>query len=148
MEKNRKEIIRNIQKLTDQIFRSMRMSLPAEWLSSEMTVAQLRVLLILQTAGPSRMSAIASEIGTTLSTVTGTVDMLVRKGLVERKDDPVDRRLVICQLSPEGQAMMDKMWEMCRDKIEEVSPNHSPDELEEAEDLAEILLSKLRSGAK
>jgi len=46
---------------------------------TDMTVAQLRVLLLLQTEGQSRMSSIAGTLGIAVSTATGIIDNLVKK---------------------------------------------------------------------
>ena len=78
----------------------------SRWLSSDLTVAQLRVMLLLHTESPMRMGAIATHLGIALSTATGVLDKLVAKGMVLREADAEDRRLVICKLSEEGQQIM------------------------------------------
>src|SRR4030042_5939280 len=108
-ETNNKEyqaLLGQILKTAEEIFQGVRTIIPSEWLTSDITVAQLRVLLVLYTQGPSRMSTIASIVGVAISTATSIVDNLVKKGRVIRSDDPEDRRLVICSLSPEGQALI------------------------------------------
>jgi len=110
-----------------------------------MTLAQLRVLLLLHTEGASRMSVIASSIGTTLSTVTGTVDILVKKEMVVRRDDPQDRRLVICDLSTKGQEMMSSMWTLGQQQLERLLDGLSIEELQKADEIAEILLRNVKS---
>ena len=56
-----KTLVRHILKLSEEIFQEIKLSVPHEWLTSDMTVAQLRILLFLYTEGPSRMSIIASS---------------------------------------------------------------------------------------
>ena len=140
-----KALVRHILKLSNDIFRAIKLSIPPEWLTSDMTVAQLRVLLLLHTKGASRMGSIASAIGTTLSTATGTVDILVKKELVVRGDDPEDRRLVICKLSPQGQKIINRMWELGQRQLEELLHGLSLEELKEADEVAEILLRNVTS---
>lgn len=91
------------------------------------------------------MSFIASSLGTTLSTITGTVDILVKKSLVVRRDDPQDRRLVICDLSRCGQQVMSQMWVLGRQQIELLLNGLSPEDLKKADELAEILLRNAKS---
>ena len=117
MENERKQLMHSILDISDSIFRKLRIGIPEEWFTSDLTVAQLRVLLLLHTEGPSKMSAIAQTSGIALSTATGVVDHLVRKGFVSREADPQDRRLVVCRLSPQGQALTNKIWSMAQTQM-------------------------------
>jgi DNA-binding MarR family transcriptional regulator len=143
MEQDSETIVRHILKLGESIYRAMKLSVPPEWLSSDLTVAQLRVLLILYTEGPSRMSSIASTIGIAVSTATGIVDNLVKKGLVTRSDDPEDRRLVICTLSPPGHETINRMWTMSQFQIENLLQGLSLEQLKNVDEIAELLLSNV-----
>lgn len=144
-EQDGKALVRHILKLSEDIYRTIKLSIPPEWLASDMTVAQLRVLLLLYSEGPNRMGSIASAIGTTLSTTTGTVDILVKKGLVVRGDDPEDRRLVICELSPQGQEIINLMWTLGQQQMERLLHGLSLEELQKADEVAEILLRNVTS---
>jgi DNA-binding MarR family transcriptional regulator len=145
MNRDRKRLVKHIVKLSGEIYRAVKPAFPPEWMTSDLTVAQLRVLLILYTEGPSRMSAIASSIGIAVSTATGIVDNLVKKGLVERGADPEDRRLVICSLSPQGQNTIDTLWTMGQFKIEGLLLGLSLEQLKKAAEVAEFLLSNVTS---
>jgi len=74
-----KTIVKQILKASENIFQVMGITIPPEWLMTDMTVAQLRVLLLLHTEGPSRMSSIAGTLGIAVSTATGIIDNLVKK---------------------------------------------------------------------
>ena len=91
------------------------------------------------------MTVIAAATGATLPTITGTVEILVKKGLVVRRDDPEDRRLVICELSQDGAAMMDRMWALGQRQMEKLLNGLSREELQKAHDVAEILLRNITS---
>lgn len=69
----------------------------------QLTMGQLRMLGILQ-AAPRTLGALAALHHVTPSTMSRTVDVLVRKSWVERRNDPNDRRQVILTLTPEGAA--------------------------------------------
>jgi DNA-binding MarR family transcriptional regulator len=138
-----KDLVQNILKLSEKIFQEIKLSVPSEWLTSDMTVAQLRVLLFLYTEGSGRMSVIASSIGIAVSTATGIVDNLVKKDLVERRADPDDRRLVICVLTPQGQETINLMWNLGRKQIERLLHGLSVDELKKVTEVAEILLQNV-----
>jgi DNA-binding MarR family transcriptional regulator len=130
-----------IVKLSGDIFRAIKPNFPAEWLTSDLTVAQLRVLLVLHAEGPSRMSSIASSLGIAVSTATGIMDNLVKKGLVVRGADAEDRRLVICKLSPQGQETINRFWTLGQFQIEKLLQGLSLEQLEKAAEVGEFLLS-------
>lgn len=142
-EQNNETLIHHILKLSEDIFTTIKLRVPPDWLTSDITVAQLRVLLILHTEGPSQMSSIASSLGIALSTATGIVDNLVRKGLVTRGADPEDRRLVICTLSPQGQDTINQVWTLGQSQMEKLLQGLSVEELKKADEVAEFLLANM-----
>ncbi len=113
----REVLIRQILDLSDRAFRELFPILPKEWLHLDLTMPQLKVVLLLFTSGPSRMSAIASEMGFSMATATGVVDRLVDRGLVLREGDPSDRRVVMCRLSEEGDMLINGLWQMSQDQL-------------------------------
>jgi len=140
-----KTLIPQILKLSEDIFQAIKVSIPPEWLTSDMTVAQLRVLLLLHTEGQSRMSSIASTLGVAVSTATGIIDNLVKKELVTRGADTEDRRVVICALSPQGQKIMNRIWALGQLQMEKLLRGLSPEQLEKAKEVAEFLLLNVKS---
>ncbi len=139
--------MRRILKLAESIYLSLGPALPLEWLSSDLTVAQLRVMLVLFSGGPNRMSAIASSLGIALSTATGIVDKLVKKGLVVRGAASDDRRLVICELSPQGRELVSNLWQLSRFQFERLLDGLSVEQLGKAARVAEMLLANVRKQA-
>ena len=89
-----------------------------EWESLDMTVPQIRTLVLLERAGPVRMGNIASYLGRALSATTTVVDRLVEKGLVDRAWDPSDRRVVICRLTDEGKQDLEQFWRVRRERLQ------------------------------
>ena len=144
---NREELVEDILKISEDIYNAIPLDVPPEWLNSDLSVAQLRVLLVLQAQGPSRMSSIASVIGVTLPTTTGVVDNLVRKEFVVRENDSQDRRLVICKLSAKGQELISKLWISGRFQMENLLDGLTPDQLEKAHEVAQILLANVSKKA-
>ena len=139
MNANDRELVAEILKVAEDIVGVVPLGIPLEYLYSDMTVAQLRILLVLQTQGPSRMGTIALVTGVTLPTATGVVDNLARKELVVREKDPQDRRLVICKLSPEGQELINKLWTSGRFQMENLLDGLTVEQLEKAREVARIL---------
>jgi len=113
----RESLIRKILDLSDRAFRELFPILPKEWLHLDLTMPQLKVVLLLFTSGPSRMSAIAAELGVSMATASGVVDRLVDRDLVLREGDPSDRRVVICRLSDKGGTLMKGLWQTSQDRL-------------------------------
>ena len=139
-----KTLVTQILKLSADIFQTIGLSIPPEWLASDMTVAQLRMLLLLHTEGQSRMSSIAGNLGIAVSTATGIIDNLVKKKLVKRSADIEDRRVVICALSPQGQEIINRMWAQGQLQMEKLLRGLSVEHLEKAKEVAEFLLANVK----
>jgi len=78
------------------------------------TVHQLGVLLLLR-SGSVSMRELSKELDVSESAATAVTDRLVRQGLVERQDDPADRRVVRLALSGAGASLVTKLHETaCR----------------------------------
>ncbi len=144
MDPERREITRKIMQKIEDIYKLIGPAVPEEWLSSDITVTQLRLVLILQTYGPLRMSDIASRLKVTLPTTTIIVDNLVRKNLVLRETNPQDRRLVICKLSTEGEVLIGKLWGSSRMAIETLLEGLTAEEIKKAAEVADILFENAR----
>jgi DNA-binding MarR family transcriptional regulator len=79
-------------------------------LHSTLTMQQLKMLLLLSRADvPAGLSGqdLASAMHVGLATVTGIVDRLVAAGLVDRREDPRDRRIRRVRLTGTGRATID-----------------------------------------
>ncbi len=112
------ELVEANLQLGDRAFRELFPILPKEWLSLDLTAGQLKTLLLLYVNGPARMSDIASALGVSLPTSTGVLDRMVEQGIVVRESDPGDRRVVICRLSPQGEALLTGLVRLARDRAE------------------------------
>ena len=73
------------------------------WMKTDLTIAQLRTLLVLAEEGPLVIGQIAQRLGIGLSTGGHLVERLVQAGLAERTEDPVDRRRTLARLTPQGE---------------------------------------------
>ena len=58
---------------------------------------------------PLTPAELAERAGVTRATMTGLLDGLERGGLVKRKSDPDDRRMICVRLTPKGKKFMEKM---------------------------------------
>lgn len=85
----------------------------------ELTMPQLRAVMCLE-EGPAHMSRLASALGVSLPSATGIVDRLVQRGLVQREEDPRDRRLVICELTSKGGQVTSSLYEADRAVLQQL----------------------------
>ena len=136
-------LIQELLDLIGELFSYIAPTLVFDRLASDITVAQLKVLLGLKTIGPSPMSAIASVAGVVPSTATGIVDNLVAKGLVLRDQDPNDRRRVICRLSPAGEQLTNGVWTWGREQIANLLDNMSIEQIRIGCENGRILLKQV-----
>jgi DNA-binding MarR family transcriptional regulator len=101
-----KDILVLIQKLYTEA-----LVIPQGLLETEITMPQLRVLLLLHLNGPLSMGIISKKLCIGLATLTGIVDRLVKQGFVERETPPDNRRVVICHLTEKGNAHYESLWQ-------------------------------------
>ena len=89
-----------------------------EWQGLEMTIPQIKTLVLLEHMGPLRMGNISNYLGGAPSATTAILDRLVEKAMVERVSDPNDRRVVLCQLTVHGRAAAEQFWRIGPERIQ------------------------------
>lgn len=82
--------------------------LVAAWAESGLTPSQGNLLYFLKPGEPATMAALARFLGCHDSNVTGLVDRLEGRGLVERQNDPADRRVKLVALTDAGAEFREK----------------------------------------
>jgi DNA-binding MarR family transcriptional regulator len=93
-----------------------------------LTMPQMRVLTIVSRQGPMNLNAVAQSLGVHPSNATRTCNRLVAAGLLDRRDDPEDRRNVVLTLTPDGRALWEGLMEHRRRSIEQVVRRLTPHE--------------------
>jgi DNA-binding MarR family transcriptional regulator len=107
----KKELVRTIVGLTAELQRLMAASGADAWMDLQnITVKQLKVMLILSQHGPETVTTLAQQLRVHISTVTGILDRLVQQKLVQREEDPEDRRHVISRLTLEGEDVLHRLY--------------------------------------
>ncbi len=131
--------------LADEFFLLARHRVPLEWLRTNLTMPQLRVLYTLYIDGPQTCGALASSQDLSLPTMTGILARLERRGYLERRRDPVDGRRVISTLSSEGNGLVDRLWASGREGLADVLSDVPADDLRTVERALEVLITALKS---
>ncbi len=85
--------------------RSLRDPLAASCAELDLSAPQVHTLLALGHEGALAMGDLARRVAVTEKTITGLVDRLQRDGLVERRRDGADRRVIHVGLTPAGAAL-------------------------------------------
>lgn len=73
------------------------------------TIVQSWVLLYLSNNDGSSLKDIAAALQLDSPVVTGLIDRLVKEDLVNRQEDPIDRRSVKISLTPKGRGLIDEI---------------------------------------
>jgi DNA-binding MarR family transcriptional regulator len=93
---------------------------------TEVTQAQCHVLMEVDEQQRLTVSQFAARLHLDTSTLSRTIDGLVRKGLLDRSREGSDRRVVWVGLTEEGQSTCDAIHEqydgICRDIFDKVPP--------------------------
>ena len=88
-----------------------------------------RILILLaKSTTPLTMSALSTDLNVPMSTATRIVDWLVRGSLVERVNDPSDRRVVRVGMSQSGRELYETGMIYNKQRIENLLKDFSSDE--------------------
>jgi DNA-binding MarR family transcriptional regulator len=75
------------------------------WLRGSLSLIHLHVLTVLESEGPLSMSKLADALDVSVASVTGIVDRMEERGLVERRRETGDRRIVLVHATDAGDAV-------------------------------------------
>ncbi|MDD9948217.1 MAG: MarR family transcriptional regulator [candidate division Zixibacteria bacterium] len=96
----------------------------------DLNVHHVNTLQVLNQNGPLRMSAIADHLGSTQSHATNIVKKLVDRKYLNRKSDPEDRRVVICEITAMGKLIANRYLELVTQRATSMSEAWDEEQLE------------------
>ena len=140
MDEARLQLIKGILNIQAEMMKRTFIHPPEEWLDADLTMQQLKVLIVLY-AGQASMSQLAESLHVTQATVTGIIDRLLAHGLVRRENDPADRRMVVINLTEQGRKMMNRLFEAVQIHMNEILKQLSLVELKTVAQAMNILHS-------
>ncbi len=129
--------------LADEFFRLARHRVPLDWLRTDLTMPQLKVLLTLYIDGPQTCGALASAQALSLPTMTGVLARLERRGYLRRRRDSRDSRRVISSLSRRGRDLIDRIWASGREELAAVLDDIPAQDLVTVEQALTLLIGAL-----
>jgi len=105
-------ILDNIQKIV----------IPEELITIELSISrfELLALMLSEKYQTVTMSNLAQGMSVPMSTATGIVDRLVKKGLLERSKSEEDRRVVTVSLTDNGKALVEDLKHHFHDFLDRV----------------------------
>jgi DNA-binding MarR family transcriptional regulator len=90
------------------------------------TPPQLRLLVMVASRGPLNLAAVAEGMGVHPSNATRACDRLVVAGLLDRRDNPADRRNLLLELTPAGHELVKRVMDQRRAAIAEILDRMPP----------------------
>lgn len=75
---------------------------PESWLEADLTMPQVKAMLVLYHRGAVRIGNVALELCMSKNAATALLDRLEALAFAERRPDPSDRRAVLVTLTPAG----------------------------------------------
>jgi DNA-binding MarR family transcriptional regulator len=109
-------VLEEQERLTSLVLRS----LSSTWLAVDLTMPQLKTLLIVVQEAGTTGSHLSRCLRVGLSTVTGIVDRLCEQGLVVRTVDPHDRRATRVTATAAGQRLVSRLYRVRRERMARV----------------------------
>ena len=100
----------------------------SELAAADLTVSQFAVLEVLYHAGPLCLTEIARKILTTGGNLTLVVNNLEKRGLVQRKQSPEDRRYFSLHLTSKGKHLITEIFPKQATRITQVLDALTSDE--------------------
>lgn len=77
--------------------------------SDDVSLAQYRVLVLIDGHGPQTVGQLAQSLDVNPSTVTRVCDRLADKKLIRRHTPPTDRRIILVELSARGRRLIEQV---------------------------------------
>jgi MarR family transcriptional regulator, organic hydroperoxide resistance regulator len=126
------------------IFRLMKEEMSYTNNLTHLSLLQIQTLIFLHKNKKTSMSGIAEYFGIELPSATSLITKLCDQKLVQRSDDPGDRRLVRITLTDEGKTLLEQAIHERKKKIEKILSYLSPKEKSELLTILQTLNNRLQ----
>jgi DNA-binding MarR family transcriptional regulator len=98
-------------------------------LDYDLTLQQLRTFAYILAHGQTPISKVADALGIKPNVATGIIQRLVDRELVERREDPQDRRIRLVTVTSRGLALIDELGGIVLSKTRELLEQLSDEQL-------------------
>jgi DNA-binding MarR family transcriptional regulator len=127
---NKGDLIKKIIDLHRRVNRILRDYDMDAWMDLSLTIPQLKCLFYISNQGKTNCSKLAERLKVYPSNITGIIDRLVEKSLVSRADDPNNRRILLLQTTPKGEAMIAELREKRSIYLSQILTDFDKEELD------------------
>ena len=87
------------------------------WHRGSLSLVHLNVLTVLEADGPTSMGRLAEALDVSVASATGIVSRMTDRGVVERRHDAKDRRVVLVHLTEAGSQISTSLGEHHRERL-------------------------------
>ncbi len=109
---------------------------------NDLSMSQMGALMSIHRSGVCSVSDIGDELGITSAAASQMVERLVRQGLIERTENPGDRRVKQIMLTDKGHQVVQGSFQACHAWLGELVASFTPAEREQAHAALRLLLKK------
>ncbi|MFZ1756103.1 MAG: MarR family transcriptional regulator [Caldilineaceae bacterium] len=113
--------------------------------ASGLSMPQFGILMRLHRGGECGISDLSEHMETTVAAASQLVEKLVQAELLERTEDPTDRRAKRVALSPAGQAFIQQGIRERYDWVDQLADTLNPEEKERITAALEIMIERERN---
>jgi len=110
-------------------------------LESSLTLQQFRVLVNVYLRGPVAIHDVADTLGIKPNVATGVVQRLVERDLVERHEDPGDRRARLLRTNERGSGLIEELGTVVQAQRRKLLERLSDPQLSQLRDILEVMAS-------
>ena len=90
------------------------------WHRGALSLVHLNVLTVLEADGPMSMGRLAEALDVSVASATGIVSRMMARGVVERRHDTLDRRVVVVHLTSAGSRIFQALEHHHRERLAEL----------------------------
>ena len=106
------ELVRTTLEAYRGVWSLARQSAEPFWMQHNLTISQLKALVVLDTKGSLTVSQVATRLGIGRPSASILVEQLVQLNLVAREEDRQDRRRSLVTLTADGREFMERLYHL------------------------------------
>ncbi len=120
----------------------------AEWMKLDLSMPQMKILMLLNNKGPLKVSDIARHLSASFPNTTGLLDRLEHADFIERIPDSSDRRSVMVHLTDNAKEIFRSIYKKGHKKLKRSLQIMTSEEKEVVKAGLELLAHALKTSAE
>ncbi|OMI29738.1 MarR family transcriptional regulator [Bacillus haynesii] len=89
----------------------------SEWMKLDLSMPQMKVLMLLNNHGTLKVSEIAEKMGASLSNMTGLLSRLEQANFIKRTHSEQDRRTIVVELTEDAKGIFQSLYKKGHEKL-------------------------------